>query len=73
MEIATLKKLFYLKNNSVSPKLIIHYLEKEVQGKPVGDKDADIVDKDSTSYSTDGGVQSSKKRKYSQFHFLSLK
>ena len=73
MEIATLKKLFYLKNNSVLPKLIIHYLEKEVQGKPVGDKDADIVDKYSTSYSIHGGVQSNKKRKYSQFHFWSLK
>ena len=73
MEIATLKKLFYLKNNSVLPKLIIHYLENEVQGKPVGDKDADIVDKYSTSYSIHGGVQSNKKRKYSQFHFLSLK
>ena len=53
MEIATLKKVFYVKNNSVLPKLVVHYLEKEVQGKPVGDKDADLVDKDSTLYSID--------------------
>ena len=51
------KKLqFSLKNNSALPKLIIHYLGKEVQNKPAGDKDVDIVDNDSTSYSIDGGV-----------------
>ena len=55
------------------PKLIIQYLEKEVQGKPAGDKDVDIVDKDSTSNSIDGGVQLNKNREYCHFHFLSLK
>ena len=55
------------------PKLIIHYLGKEVQNKPAGDKDVDIVDEDSTSYSTDGGVLLNKNRKYCHFHFFSLK
>ena len=43
------------------PKLIIDYLEKEVKSKAAGDKDVDIVDKDSTSYSIDGGFQLKKK------------
>ena len=55
------------------PKLIIHYLGKEIQNKPAGDKDVDIVDEDSTSYSIDGGVLLNKNRKYCHFHFLSLK
>ena len=57
IELAILKKSFPLKNNSALLKLVIHYLEKEVQDKPAGDKDVDIVYKDSTSYSIDGGVQ----------------
>ena len=55
------------------PKLIIHYLGKEVQNKPAGDKDVDIVDEDSTSYSIDGGVLLNKNRTYCHFHFFSLK
>ena len=55
------------------PKLIIHYLGKQVQDKPAGDKDVDIVDEHSTSYSIDGGVQLNKNRKFCHFHFLSLK
>ena len=43
-------KLTILKKNSVLPKLIIHYLWKEVQNKLAGDKDVDRVDEDSTSY-----------------------
>ena len=54
MEIVILKKQFSLKNNSVLPKLIIYYLEKKVQDNPAGNKDVDIVDKDSTSYLIDG-------------------
>ena len=53
--------------------MIIHYLGKEVQNKPAGDKDVDIVDNDATSYLIDGGVQLNKNRKYYHFHFLSLK
>ena len=49
-----MKKSFSLKNNSA---YFSDYLEKEVQDKPAGDKDVDIVYKDSTSYSIDGGVQ----------------
>ena len=49
-----MKKSFSLKNNSAC---FPDYLEKEVQDKPAGDKDVDIVYKDSTSYSIDGGVQ----------------
>ena len=64
---------FSLKNNSTLPKLIIHYLGKEVQNKPTGDEDVDIVDNDATSYLIDGGVQLNKNRKYYHFHFLSLK
>ena len=55
------------------PKLIVHYSRKEVQDKPAGDNDVDIVDEDSTKYSIDGGVQWNKSRKYCHFHFLSLK
>ena len=40
--------------------MVIHYLEKEVQNKPAGNKYVNIVDKDSRSYSTDGGVQLNK-------------
>ena len=73
MEIVILKKQFSLTNNSVLPKLIIYYLEKKVQDNPAGNKDVDIVDKDSTSYLIDGRVQLNKTRKYCNFYFLSLK
>ena len=55
------------------PKLIIHYLRKEVQNKAAGDEDEDMVDEDSTSYSIDGRVLLNKNRKYCHFHFLTLK
>ena len=60
MGLAILKKVVFLNDNSALPKLIIHYLGKEVQNKPGGDKDVDIVNKDSTSYSHDSGVQLNK-------------
>ena len=62
-------ELAILKYNSVLPKLIVHYLEKEVQDKPAGDKDVDIVDKGFTSYTIDGEVQLNKRHKYCNFHF----
>ena len=36
--------------------MIIQYLGNKVQGKPAVDKDVNIVDQDSTSYSIDGRV-----------------
>ena len=61
-----MKKSFSLKNNSA---YFSDYLEKEVQDKPAGDKDVDIVDKDFTSYTIDGEVQLNKRHKYCNFHF----
>ena len=51
------------------PKLIIHYLRKEVQNKAAGDEDEDMVDEDSTSYSIDGRVLLNKNLKYCLFIF----
>ena len=55
------------------PKQIIDYLGKEVQNKPAGEKDVDIVNEDSTSHSTDGRVQLNKNRKYCHFSFFEFK
>ena len=67
------KKVVFFKKQFCFAKTHNLLFRKKVQDNPAGNKDVDIVDKDSTSYLIDGRVQLNKTRKYGNFYFLSLK